>query len=72
MNIRPPYIVGTGQRAISLLGSQRLLTAWATSEKNPFKMRAAKYELKLVAAAHQAEVPRATEVKKRRIGNRPK
>lgn len=49
-----------------------MLTAWATVEKNPFRMRAAKYELKLVAAAHQADVPTAMEVKKTRIGNRPK
>ena len=49
-----------------------MLTAWATLEKNPFRMRAAKYESKLVAAAHQAEVPRAMDVNKNNIGSRPK
>jgi len=29
-----------------------MLTACATMEKNPFKIRATRYELKLVAAAH--------------------
>ena len=41
-------------------------------EKNPFRMRAAMYELKLVAAAHQADVARAMEVKNTSIGSRPK
>ena len=49
-----------------------MLTACAAIEKNPFKMRAAKYELKLVAAAHQAEVPTDMDVKMNRTGSRPK
>ena len=51
---------------------RRVLTACAAVEKNPFRMRAATYELKLVAAAHQAEVPRAIDVKKTSTGSRPK
>lgn len=49
-----------------------MLTDWATVEKKPFKIRAAKYESNVVAAAHQADVPTAIEVKKTRIGKRPK
>lgn len=49
-----------------------MLTACATMEKNPFKMRATRYELKLVAAAHQADVPKAIDVKSTKIGSRPK
>ena len=53
-------------------GFQRVLTACAAVEKNPFRIRAPTYELKLVAAAHQAEVPRAIDVKKTSTGSRPK
>ena len=49
-----------------------ILTACATIEKKPLRIRAARYELKLVAAAHHADVPRAAEVKSTRIGRRPK
>ena len=51
---------------------QRILTACPAPEKNPFRIRAAIYEGKLVAAAHQAEVPRAIDVKKNSTGSRPK
>ena len=34
--------------------------------------RAAKYELKLVAAPHQAEVPKPIDVKKSKTGSLPK
>ena len=49
-----------------------VLTACATMEKNPFKILAARYDSKDVAAAHQADVASATEVKRTRTGNRPK
>ena len=44
----------------------------ATTEKKPLRMRAAMKDLKEVAAAHQAAVPKELHWKKRRTGRRPK
>ena len=48
------------------------LTACATIEKSPLRIRAARNDSKLVAAAHHAEVPNAMDVKNVSIGKRPK
>lgn len=47
-------------------------TACATIEKKPFRILAAMYDSKLVAAAHQADVPRAMDVNETSTGRRPK
>ena len=67
----PPYIPGFS-RCFLFSRVKGGLTACATVEKKPFRMRAARYELKLVAAPHQAEVPKAMDVKESKTGSRPK
>ena len=64
--------IGTARYCVKEGRYGRALTACATMEKNPFKILAAMYDSNVVAAAHQADVPNAIEVKRTRTGNRPK
>ena len=48
------------------------LTACATTENNPLRIRAASHDFGLVAAPDQADVAKVIAVNDTRIGKRPK